>query len=305
MVNGTKMTRATSCLLHSDIDLHGGKKRAHKSMIEDKPSTTQERTNIICNLAELPFFLLFRVLFPFTHSSQRPFYPQNHHHVCKHIDRNTLSSSIPHNPCVDGIQVATVTCLAFGEGRQFLEIQLDDRISKETRVLVRVTLGHINDVRFQNNGPDPAAQLELMHSRHRTVILHPMLPSNDTKPRDSAVIVEDIEPFGAGGSRQPGDDCDVAGGPHIKREVGSHGAALDEVLVGLGLVEASNYGPDDVVGGVDALGQERGAFPRVDSVGVELGDGGGQLLQLGMSQPGGNRQVVACIGDLSFWVCCH
>uniref|UniRef100_A0A2P2JPW4 Uncharacterized protein MANES_17G013400 n=1 Tax=Rhizophora mucronata TaxID=61149 RepID=A0A2P2JPW4_RHIMU len=145
-----------------------------------------------------------------------------------------------------------------------------------------------------------------MHSRHRTVILHPMLPSNDTKPRDEAVVVEDVEPLGAGGSRRAGDDVDVAGGPHGHREVGANGAALDEVLVGLGLVEAAYDGPDSVVGGVDALGQEGGTFSRSNSVAVELGDGLGELVQLGLSQPGRNRQVVDCVDHflLLFWFCC-
>ncbi|KAF7809498.1 putative plant/MZA15-19 protein [Senna tora] len=89
----------------------------------------------------------------------------------------------------------------FGDGCQLLQIELHNGIRKETRVLLRVTLGHIHHVRFQNDGPDLAFTLEAVHRRYGAIIPEPVLSPNDTKTRDVSVIVQYIKPLRAGSCR--------------------------------------------------------------------------------------------------------
>lgn len=70
-------------------------------------------------------------------------------------------------------------------------------------------------------------------------------------------------------------------------------AALDEVLVGLGVVEAADDGPDSLRRRVDSLGEEGGALARCHGVGVVLHDRGYEVGELVGSQPGWELQVVA------------
>jgi len=70
-------------------------------------------------------------------------------------------------------------------------------------------------------------------------------------------------------------------------------AALDEVLVGLGVVEAADDGPDSLRRRVDSLGEEGGALARGHGVGVVLHDRGFEVEELLGSQPGWGLQVMA------------
>lgn len=75
-------------------------------------------------------------------------------------------------------------------------------------------------------------------------------------------------------------------------EVVPDGAALDEVLVDLGLVEAADDGPDCGGRRVDPLGEQGGALPWVQPVGVQLPHDGNQLVELRLSQTCWQRRYV-------------
>lgn len=186
----------------------------------------------------------------------------------------------------------TVTAHPFGDRRELLQVELHDGVSEETRVLLGVPLGHIHYVRFQNNGPDLAIALEAVHGGHGVVVPEAVLAANDGETDDVAFVVEEVEALGAGGCRQPGDDVDVASGADDELEILLDMAALDEVLVGLGVVEAADDGPDSLRRRVDSLGEEGGALARGHGVGVVLQDRGYEVCELLRSQPGWGLQVV-------------
>ena len=74
---------------------------------------------------------------------------------------------------------------------------------------------------------------------------------------------------------------DIAGGPHGELEALLDVAALDEVLVGLWVVEAAHDGPHRVWWREDALREEGGALAGgCDGVGVVLQHGGFEVLEL-------------------------
>lgn len=66
------------------------------------------------------------------------------------------------------------------------------------------------------------------------------------------LVVENLEPLGAGGGGKAGDDGDLPDAADAA--VAAHVAALDEVLVGLGVVEAAHKRPHDACRSVDFLG---------------------------------------------------
>ncbi|PON94339.1 hypothetical protein TorRG33x02_098130, partial [Trema orientale] len=67
-----------------------------------------------------------------------------------------------------------------------------------------------------------------------------------------ALVVEDLEALGAVVRREAGDDLDLAEGPDVA-VADDDVAALDEVLVGLGVVEPPDDRPDGGDGGGDLL----------------------------------------------------
>lgn len=66
-----------------------------------------------------------------------------------------------------------------------------------------------------------------------------MVSSDNTEADDVPLIVQDLQAFRAAGSGQPGDDADFSKGADIAVPE-DHVAALDEVFVGLWVVEAAN-----------------------------------------------------------------
>ena len=108
-----------------------------------------------------------------------------------------------------------------------------------------------------------------------------VLIADDGEAEDEGGVVEEVEALGAGLGGEAGDDGEVAGGADGEAEVGGDGAALDEVLVDLGLVEPAEDGPDDRDGGGDLLGEEGGGLVAAgEVVGVELGHRGAEGLEL-------------------------
>lgn len=190
--------------------------------------------------------------------------------------------------------VVSVLIDPFGDGCEFLKVELNDGVGEKLGVLLRVPLRHVHHVGLQHGGAAPAAvaAAEAVDGGDGAVVPQAVLAANDAEARDAAAVVEDVEALGAGGRRQAGDDVDVARVAHRHPEPLAHGAALDEVLVGVRLVELANHGPHRVRRRVDSLRQQGGALARVDSVGVELNRPRPQLLELVRVQSGRNRQVM-------------
>jgi len=70
------------------------------------------------------------------------------------------------------------------------------------------------------------------------------------------------------------------------------GTALDEALVGLGLVKAADDGPDGFRWSLDTLGQKGRALAGADEVGVVLRDEGDEGAELVQCEARGRVEVV-------------
>jgi len=152
----------------------------------------------------------------------------------------------------------TVTVLSFGNRRKLLKIKLYNGISKKTRILFSITFRNINDIRFQNNGPDLTTVITVtktVNGSNGTVILQTVFTSDDTETSNTTFVVKKIESLGASRRRETGDDIDVASATDFHLKTFFERAAFDEVFVDLRFVEATDDGPDGLRRRVDALSE--------------------------------------------------
>lgn len=134
------------------------------------------------------------------------------------------------------------------------------------------------------------AVLRRVQARDRPVVRQPVVPTHDAKTDDVSLVVKDLEPLRAADSWQPGYDVDFPQRPHLavtKDDV----AALDEVLVGLWVVEPAHDRPHGGYGGCDVLGHGGAALVGAHRVGVVAGDAfrdvGGREVAVGVVLEGG------------------
>lgn len=76
-----------------------------------------------------------------------------------------------------------------------------------------------------------------MEGGDRLVVSQAVVPADNAEADDVALVVEDLEALGAPAGGEAGDDVDLAEGAHVAVS-DDDVAALDEVLVGLRVVEA-------------------------------------------------------------------
>jgi len=151
-----------------------------------------------------------------------------------------------------------------------LEVATNDGVDKHARLLLSVTRGCVNDERLDDNRPFPVRRR--VQRRYRLVIRQPVVPAHHAEANDVALVVEDLEAFGAVGGRQARDNADLPDGADVAVAVDDV-AALDEVLVRLWVVEAPHDWPDGGDRGGDLLRQGRAALVRPHRVGVVPRDG--------------------------------
>ncbi|KAK8489389.1 hypothetical protein V6N12_073031 [Hibiscus sabdariffa] len=94
-----------------------------------------------------------------------------------------------------------------------------------------------------------------------------MISSDHTKAKHVAFIVKDLKPLRAGTCRETGHHLDFAKTTHVSI---AHGyvAALEEMLVCLGVVKATNERPNCLHGGLDGLNHRRTTLVRSQGVDV-------------------------------------
>lgn len=107
-----------------------------------------------------------------------------------------------------------------------------------------------------------------MKRRHRPVIAQTVVPSDDAEADDVALVVEDLQPLRAGHGGEARHHVDLAEGADVDAVAVDDVAALDEMLVGLGVIEASNDGPHGGDRRVDGLDHDGAAL--VGSHGVRV-----------------------------------
>ena len=111
-----------------------------------------------------------------------------------------------------------------------------------------------------------------MESGEGPVIFEAVVPTDDAEADDMALVVEDLEALGAGLGVEAGDDVDLPEGTDGDGDVDDV-AALDEVLVGLGVVEAADHGPHSGDRGGNLLDRGGAALVGANIVSVLTRDG--------------------------------
>lgn len=159
-----------------------------------------------------------------------------------------------------------------GHNCKLLKIELHNSVHKHLGVFSSVPFWYIHDIRLQNDGVHLAILGKLVYGSDRSIIIESVLPSHDTKAQNMLLIIENLEPLSAGGGREPRNHGDLSNAPNPT--IAGHGATLDEVLVLLGVVKASDEGPDNMGRSIDLLGDEgsAGVGRRLEGV-VGLDDG--------------------------------
>jgi len=120
-----------------------------------------------------------------------------------------------------------------------------------------------------------------MKSSDRTVIIEPVVPTDNAEAHNMALVVEDIEALRAGSRRQSGHDVDFPECADVA-VADDDVTALEKVLVSLGVVESADDGPDGGDGGGDGLDHGGAALVGADGVGVVVEDFiGNQIVNIG------------------------
>lgn len=102
------------------------------------------------------------------------------------------------------------------------------------------------------------------------VIVETVVSTDDAKAEDMALVVEDLEALGAEGGGQPRHHLDLSESAHVTIAVDDV-AALEEVLVGLRLVESTDHRPDGRDGSVDGMDHGGAALVGPEGVVVVVG----------------------------------
>lgn len=145
-----------------------------------------------------------------------------------------------------------------GNFSEFLKVKLHHSVHKHLRIHSSVPFGNVHNVRFQHNGVNLTVSVELVHRRHGAVVVEPVLAADHAEAQQVVFVVENLEALGAGGGWEAGHDGDLSDAADAA-VAWAHVAALDEVLVLLRVLEASNQGPDRVRRSLDALRYDGGA----------------------------------------------
>ena len=148
-----------------------------------------------------------------------------------------------------------------------MEVAAEDGVDEDARVLGGVAGGDVNDVGLDDDGAGGGAGVK---SGDRAVVEEAVVAADHAEADNVALVVEDVEALGADGGGEAGDDVDLAEGPDVA-VAEDDVAALDEVLVGLRVVEAPHDGPDGGDRGGDLLDHGGAALLRGHHVGVVPG----------------------------------
>lgn len=109
-----------------------------------------------------------------------------------------------------------------------------------------------------------------MYSRDGAVVPQPVVPAHDAEAEHVPLVVQNLQPLGARGRREARHHVHLAERADFARVPADDVAALEELLVGLGVVEAAHYGPHGGDGGVDGLHHRGAALVRQRHRGVRV-----------------------------------
>ncbi|KAF7825493.1 protein BZR1-like protein 2-like [Senna tora] len=156
------------------------------------------------------------------------------------------------------------------DGTIYKKVAPNNGIHKHTCVLLRVPRRHVHRVRLHHHRPVAVAAVQ---GGDGAVIGEAVVPADDAEAEDVALVVEDVEALGAGRSGEARDDVDLTESTDVA-VANEDAAGLDEVLVGLGVVESADDGPDGGERSGDLLSESGTALVGTEEVGVVGGNGG-------------------------------
>ena len=145
-----------------------------------------------------------------------------------------------------------------------MEVAAEDGVDEDASVLGGVAGRDVDDVGLDDDGAGGGAGVE---DGDGAVVGEAVVAADHAEADDVALVVEDVEALGADGGREAGDHADLAEGPDIA-VAEDDVAALDEVLVGLRVVEAPHDGPHGGDRGGDLLHHGGAALVRGHDMGV-------------------------------------
>lgn len=81
---------------------------------------------------------------------------------------------------------------------KFLKVEPYDSVHKHLGILFSVPFRNVHNIRLHNNGVNLTVSVKLVNGGNGTVVLEPVFAADDSKAEDVFVIVENLEPLGAG-----------------------------------------------------------------------------------------------------------
>ncbi|KAL4296625.1 hypothetical protein GQ457_12G008340 [Hibiscus cannabinus] len=145
-------------------------------------------------------------------------------------------------------------------------------VDEHTGVVFGVPRRHVHHVRFHHHGSIPRSRR--VEGRHRPVVSQPMVSTHDAEAENVTLVVEDLEALRAPCRGESRDDVDFTKGTDFTVS-DDDVAALDKVLVSLGVIEATDNGPDGGDWGRDLLYDGGATLVWTDEVGMMTSDGVG------------------------------
>lgn len=137
-----------------------------------------------------------------------------------------------------------------------------------------VTWGHVHHVRLHHHRPSAVGRR--VEGGDGAVVGQAVVSADDPEADDVALVVKYLEALGAAHGWHAGDDSDLPQRADVAVSQDDV-AALDEVLVGLRVVEAADDWPDGGDGGRDELRGGGAGLVWADGVGVVAGHVVGDL----------------------------
>ncbi|KAG6545449.1 hypothetical protein Mapa_013049 [Marchantia paleacea] len=177
--------------------------------------------------------------------------------VCKDEEQVTPKNSVNVKSDLDfglDLEIAgrSLEHVLLGDGGERFQVAPDEGVHEHHGVLLRISLRNVHHVGLDNHGFTAAIGHALMQRRHRPVILQPVPASQHSEAAHVIGVIKNLQPLYAVGGGQARDQ------PHLPNAAGRAFAyeqrrALQEMLVGLRLIEPPNNGPHQLHRRVDLL----------------------------------------------------
>lgn len=135
---------------------------------------------------------------------------------------------------------------------QWLQIAPQNGIHKHDGIIFRISRRSIHGVRLHDDGLISALGRRWVKCGDGSVVSEAVVATDHTEAQDVVFVVQNLKAFGTAPCGKAGDDVYLPESPHVSI-ADDHVAALDEVFVGLRVIESPDHRPDGRNGGGDFL----------------------------------------------------